>query len=191
MINMGACTAVIDAGKILLTKREDFEVWCLPGGGVEDGESMAQAAVRETLEETGLEVELSHLVGLYYRLHSWNGLAMHVACFAARPVGGQLNPQLKEVLELQYYAPDEIPSAMLSGHRQCLADAFSGACGLARIQESPPPFDKALTRPELYALRDQSGLPRAEFYAQHFNFGDGDVLETAAPDATVQRRSAP
>ena len=189
MINMGACTAIIDAGKILLTKREDFEVWCLPGGHVETGESMARAAVRETLEETGLEVELSHLVGLYYRQYNWNGLAMHVACFAARPVGGQLDPQLEEVLELHYYSPDEIPSAMLSGHRQRIADAFSGARGLARLQESPPPFDKALTRPELYALRDQSGLSRAEFYARHFGLGDEGVLETAAP--TVQRRSAP
>ena len=78
---MGACTAVIDDGKILLTKREDFEVWCLPGGAVEDGESTAQAAVRETLEETGLHIELSYLIGLYHRQHSWNGLAVH-----ARPV---------------------------------------------------------------------------------------------------------
>src|SRR3712207_8594830 len=39
--------AVIDGGKILLTKREDFEVWCLPGGGVDPGESVAQAAIRD------------------------------------------------------------------------------------------------------------------------------------------------
>ena len=135
MIALGACAAVIDDGKILLTKREDFEVWCLPGGHVEDGESMARAAVRETLEETGVEIELSHLVGLYYRQHNWNGLAMHVACFAARPVGGSLRPQLEEVLELRYCAPDALPAEILSGHRRRIADleATQVACARAHV----------------------------------------------------------
>ena len=178
---MGACTAVIDDGKILLTKREDFEVWCLPGGAVEDGESMAQAAVRETLEETGLHIELSYLIGLYHRQHSWNGLAIHASCFAARPVGGQLQGQVEEVLELRYFAPDEIPSGLLSGHGQRIRDAFSGACGLARSHNTPPPFDKPLTRQELYAMRDQSGLPKAEFYAQHFALPGDEPLEITMP----------
>ncbi len=177
---MGACTAVIDDGKILLTKREDFEVWCLPGGAVEDGESMAQAAVRETLEETGLHVELSYLIGLYHRLHSWNGRGIHASCFAARSVGGQLQGQVDEVLELRYFAPDEIPSALLSGHGQRIRDAFSGACGLARSHNTPPPFDQPLTRQELYAMRDQSGLCKAEFYTRHFALPGDDPLEITA-----------
>ena len=183
MIALGACAAVIDDGKILLTKREDFEVWCLPGGHVEDGESMARAAVRETLEETGVEIELSHLVGLYYRQHNWNGLAMHVACFAAHPVGGSLRPQLEEVLELRYCAPDALPAEILSGHRRRIADAFSGAAGLSRVQPDQGPFEKPLTRPELYALRDQSGLSRSEFYARHFTHEE-DVLETGMQTGT-------
>ena len=40
---LAVIVAIIEDGKILLTKREDFEVWCLPGGGVEDGESVAEA----------------------------------------------------------------------------------------------------------------------------------------------------
>ena len=177
MIALGACAAIIDDGKILLTKREDFEVWCLPGGHVEDGESMARAAVRETLEETGVEIELSHLVGLYYRQHNWNGLAMHVACFAARPVGGSLRPQLEEVLELRYCAPDALPAEILSGHRRRIADALSGGAGLSRVQNDQSPFQEPLTRTELYTLRDTSGLPRSEFYAQHFTSEEG-MLET-------------
>jgi ADP-ribose pyrophosphatase YjhB (NUDIX family) len=58
MINLGVNVAVIEDGRVLLTQREDFPVWCLPGGGVDPGESLAQAAVREVREETGLEVEL-------------------------------------------------------------------------------------------------------------------------------------
>jgi ADP-ribose pyrophosphatase YjhB (NUDIX family) len=67
MINLGVNVAVIEDGRVLLTQREDFEVWCLPGGQVESGESLAQAAVREVREETGLHIELLRLVGIYSR----------------------------------------------------------------------------------------------------------------------------
>src|SRR5829696_4121412 len=61
MPSFGVIVAIMNNGKILLTKREDFEVWCLLGGGVEDGESLAKAAIREAKEETGLDVELTGL----------------------------------------------------------------------------------------------------------------------------------
>ncbi|NTU57100.1 MAG: NUDIX domain-containing protein, partial [Anaerolineales bacterium] len=47
MPGLAVNVAVIHEGKILLTKREDFETWILPSGGVEEGESLAQAAIRE------------------------------------------------------------------------------------------------------------------------------------------------
>jgi ADP-ribose pyrophosphatase YjhB (NUDIX family) len=53
--------AVLQNNRILLTQREDPETWILSSGGVEDGESIAQAALRETredTEDTGLEVDL-------------------------------------------------------------------------------------------------------------------------------------
>lgn len=152
MIAMGACVAVLDDGKILLTKREDFEIWCMPGGHVEVGETLAQAAVRETFEETGVEVELTHLVGLYSRCHSWEGSSIHVACFAARPTGGAFNRQPEEVLELDYFASEDIPAALLSGHRQRIADAFAGTVGAVWQQEAPwPGEDQQITRAKLYA----------------------------------------
>jgi 8-oxo-dGTP pyrophosphatase MutT (NUDIX family) len=57
------CVVVIQEGKVLLTLREDFRIWCLPSGGVEDGEDLVAAALRETKEETGLDVEIIRLVG--------------------------------------------------------------------------------------------------------------------------------
>ena len=65
MLEIGVGVAGLLDGKVLLTQREDFEVWCLPGGAAEEGEAIADAARCEVLEETGLEVRLTRLVGLY------------------------------------------------------------------------------------------------------------------------------
>jgi 8-oxo-dGTP pyrophosphatase MutT (NUDIX family) len=51
--------------KVLLTRREDNGRWCLPGGGMDPGESAAESCVREVLEETRLEVRVTRLVGIY------------------------------------------------------------------------------------------------------------------------------
>jgi len=52
-------------GDVLLIRRSDNENWAVPGGAIDLGESMVQAAVRETLEETGVECEITGLVGIY------------------------------------------------------------------------------------------------------------------------------
>src|SRR5207253_8103307 len=62
-----AVSAVItdENGYILLQRRTDNDLWGLPGGGMDLGESIGQAVVRETKEETGLDVEPTGLVGIY------------------------------------------------------------------------------------------------------------------------------
>ena len=56
---------VNDAGEILLICRSDNGNWALPGGGVEFGESLAQAGVRETREESGIDCEITGVSGIY------------------------------------------------------------------------------------------------------------------------------
>jgi ADP-ribose pyrophosphatase YjhB (NUDIX family) len=173
---LGVNVAILEDGKILLTRREDFEVWCLPGGAVDEGESVAQAAIRETREETGLEVELTRLVGIYSSPHAAEG-GRHVVLFAARPVGGEPAPQPGEVIEMRYCLPGEIPEALLVGQRQRIDDALDGAGGLAWRMEYTWPFP-GLSRQEVYALRDRSGLSRQEFYQHYFRLGPAaDQLE--------------
>jgi len=175
MPTLGVTVAVIYSNQILLTKREDFEVWSLPGGVVEDAESLAQAAVREIREETGLEVELTRLIGIYSRPR-WRNGGSHNVLFAAKPIGGILQPQADEVIEAQYFDRHKLPEPLFYSHRQRILDAFNGIGGsVAYLQDTVWPFEREMTRQELYQLRDQSGLSRQAFYQQHF----GDILKSA------------
>ncbi len=56
---------VNDAGDVLMIRRSDNDNWAVPGGAIDMGESMVRAAVRETLEETGIECQITGLVGIY------------------------------------------------------------------------------------------------------------------------------
>lgn len=98
---------VTDRGEIVLLRRgiePGWGTWAQPGGFLEVDESVTEAAIRETLEETGLVVEPGPLIGLYARLEA----AVVVVAYEARIVGGRAreNP---EALEITAFAPDDIP----------------------------------------------------------------------------------
>lgn len=164
---IGANIAIWRDNKILLTKREDFEVWCLPGGHVDTGESFAEAAIREALEETGFQIKLSYLIGLYSR-PQWLGGEYHIASFSAEIVGGHFSIQAEEVIEADFFGLDNLPSPFMVGHRDRILDAFSGRHGLVITETTQWPFSMQMSRQELYAKRDQSGLSRQAFYVKHF-----------------------
>ncbi len=155
--------AVIHEGKILLTKREDFETWILPSGGVEEGESLAQAAIRETKEETGLDVELTRLVGVYSRLSNMS--PGYMVLFAAKPVSGEIKCQEGETIAVEWFVFNEIPSPLSLGHKRRIKDAIEGVSGVAVLQEFKlPAMPEKVTRKELLELFDKSGLSPQEFY---------------------------
>jgi ADP-ribose pyrophosphatase YjhB (NUDIX family) len=60
-------TAVVtdEQGRILMVHKTDNDLWALPGGGMDLGGSVTDAAVRETKDETGIDVEVTGLVGTY------------------------------------------------------------------------------------------------------------------------------
>jgi len=165
MTTLGVNISIIQNGKILLTKREDFEVWCLHGGAVDEGESIAQAAIREAREEIGLDVELTRLIGLYSQPSTPSSLIWHIASFAARPIGGELQADPSEVIEIRYFAPDKLPTDLLVTHKRRILDAFNGVGGgVTWLQELEYPFSPNITRANIYHQRDESGLSRRDFY---------------------------
>jgi ADP-ribose pyrophosphatase YjhB (NUDIX family) len=80
--------------------------WAQPGGFLEIDETVTEAAVRETLEETGLVVEPGEIVGLYTRLEA----AVVVLAFEARITGGAM-AATAEALEVRPFRPEDIPWA--------------------------------------------------------------------------------
>jgi ADP-ribose pyrophosphatase YjhB (NUDIX family) len=164
--SVGVCTVVVcDDRRILLTKREDFEVWCLPGGGVDPRESLAETAVREVREETGLEVRLTGLVGIYSR----PALSSHLVVFVAEPVGGALRLDPAETIDLGFFPGDALPEPLIWWQRQPILDALAGRRGVAWTLEAAWPLPPEVrTREDLYAFRDRSGLSRADFYQRYF-----------------------
>jgi ADP-ribose pyrophosphatase YjhB (NUDIX family) len=101
-----------DAGEILLIRRSDNDNWALPGGGIEIGESLTQAAIREVKEETGIDCEITGLVGIYTDpkhiiLYTSNGEARQEfsIVLTASIVGGQ--PSVSdESSEVKWLTPD-------------------------------------------------------------------------------------
>ncbi|MET9687874.1 NUDIX domain-containing protein [Streptomyces lavendulae] len=112
-----AASAVVtdDKGRILLQKRSDSGLWALPGGGMEMTDSLPGTAIREVKEETGLDVEITGLVGTYtdprHVIAYTDGEVRRQfnVCFRARLVGGTLAVS-DESLELRWVDPGALSS---------------------------------------------------------------------------------
>ena len=110
--------------EVVLVRRgsEPFEgQWALPGGFVEVGETVRQAAVREAAEETGLAVEVSRLVGVYSEPdRDPRGHNVSIA-FLARVLGGQMQAST-DAAEVELLDPATVELAF--DHRRIIADAI-------------------------------------------------------------------
>ncbi|MER5972598.1 NUDIX domain-containing protein [Streptomyces sp. NPDC002055] len=111
---VAASAVVTDGeGRILLQRRRDNDLWALPGGGMEMADSLPGAAVREVKEETGLDVEITGLVGTYTDPRHVIAYAdgevrrQFNVCFTARVLGGDLAIS-DESTELCFVPPEEL-----------------------------------------------------------------------------------
>jgi len=118
-------------GRVLLRQRSDGGQWGLPGGAVEIGESVTDAAIREVREETGLAVTVRRLVGVYSEpalqvVRYPDGNVWHYVnvCFECVVRGGTLTT-CDETLSLRYVSPTRLPRTLLPNHRIRIRDACS------------------------------------------------------------------
>jgi ADP-ribose pyrophosphatase YjhB (NUDIX family) len=110
---------VNESGDVLMIQRSDNGNWAVPGGAIDLGESMTQAAVRETQEETGIECRVTGIVGIYTDpkhvvLYTSNGEARQEfsILLTAVPVGGELATS-EESSEVRWVPRDELAGFQL------------------------------------------------------------------------------
>ncbi len=130
---LGCAAAIFDATrqKVLLVRRLDNGLWCLPGGHMDAGESVAEACAREVFEETGLQIEVGKLIGVYSNPHrrvdypDGKRVQSVVLTFEAQPLGGELRNS-DETSAYGWFSPAEIDSLeLMDGHRARIADAYA------------------------------------------------------------------
>jgi acetyl-CoA carboxylase carboxyl transferase subunit beta len=104
-------------GRVLLGRRaHDPERgrWDIPGGFLEPWELPADAAAREVLEETGLQVRIGELLTIVLDTYADRDYTLNVY-YLAEIVGGQEHPA-DDIAELEWFAPDELPSDLAFAH---------------------------------------------------------------------------
>src|SRR5262245_2688800 len=129
----GVAAIFDERGRILLTRRSDNGLWCLPSGRMEVGETIETTVVRETKEETGLDVVVESPVGVYSRPHPYyeaKGRQIVALLCLCRVVGGTLSTS-NETTEFGWFAPDALPNDVVPTHPERIADAIAARRGVA------------------------------------------------------------
>jgi len=118
--------------KILITRRTDNGLWCLPGGGMDPGESVTETCSREVWEEVGLRVHVGRLIGVYTTPHriteyiDGNRVQYVSFSFEAQPYDGEAGTS-DEVTEFGYFTPAEIKQMPIMEHHWTrIKDALEG-----------------------------------------------------------------
>ncbi len=128
----GVVAIVFNAqGHILLHRRTDNHQWCLPGGSIEIGETAGQTAVREVREETGYDVEVVRLIGIYsdpknttIRYPNGDIVAYVSLAFECKLVGGTAALS-DESSAVEWFHPAKLPEPFLPNHVIRVQDALA------------------------------------------------------------------
>jgi 8-oxo-dGTP diphosphatase len=109
---LGAFAIITDAeNRILWCLRSDYNIWNLPGGSVENGEAPWDCVIREVKEETGLDIIVEELTGIYSK-PAENDLVFSYKC---RVVSGSLQVN-EEAKEIEYFDLNKLPENIV--HKQ-------------------------------------------------------------------------
>lgn len=125
LVHAGGCI-LNERSEVLLQRRGDCNMWGLPGGTVELGETPEMAAIREVKEETGLDVEIDELIGIYtdFDVICSNGDRFQSVLIAYKlsNVGGELFCDGDETMELKWFKLENTPELFCKQHQDILND---------------------------------------------------------------------
>jgi ADP-ribose pyrophosphatase YjhB (NUDIX family) len=131
MPTLGVFAAITDDGGRILCVRMNYatRAWTTPGGRVEPGESPLDALKREVLEESGLDVAIDELIGVYSEPHKDD----LVLFFRANVVGRNPWQPNDEISDMGYFGRNELPHPMGLVVRTRIIDALDGITGIVRV----------------------------------------------------------
>lgn len=138
MFNLGAFAIVLDDSKrVLLCHRTDYDLWNLPGGGVENNESPWEAVIREVKEEVGLDVKVEKLLGIYNKPIK-NNLVFSFLC---KRIGGNL-VLADEADRIEWFHLSELPNNLPDKQRERIIDYFQNENIVMKNQVGPSSKEK-------------------------------------------------
>jgi 8-oxo-dGTP pyrophosphatase MutT (NUDIX family) len=105
--------------EVLLIKRRDVPVWVLPGGGIEEGENLAEAIIREMIEETGFYVKIKRKVAEF---HPINKLTQLTHLYECEITGGSATTG-SETSDIQFFSIEALPKLMPPPYQEWIRDA--------------------------------------------------------------------
>lgn len=129
---LGVRAVVVRGERLLMVRhRSGAAPWSLPGGGVNRGEDLAAAALREVREEGGCAARVERLLGMYYQnAHGFNN---HVAIFVCAALGEARPPIADiEIVDARFFLPQDIPANSDPGSLRRIAEYRQGLAGEAR-----------------------------------------------------------
>jgi ADP-ribose pyrophosphatase YjhB (NUDIX family) len=107
-----------ERGELLLVQRADSGVWLYPTGWADVGYSAAEVAVKEVLEETGVEAEVVRLIAVLDGLRlGFTRVALYSLVFHCRATGGELRPHPLETSDVGWFSPDNLPQPLAGAER--------------------------------------------------------------------------
>ncbi len=119
-----------DKKEVLLCHRRDYDLWNLPGGGLEVGEAPWQGIVREVQEETGLDVQVRKLSGVYYKSEKDEV----VFSFICEIFGGNIS-LTDEADRIEYFDSRNLPKNISQKQAERISDALNNNDIVFKIQE--------------------------------------------------------